>query len=111
MTDFYPEVETAIEYTMYYSDWAGTVEEWQKAYFKLISWKNTWGLTWMLDLLSARDGDAVVKFIISDSDANINYNSVEDYLKELGYTVHSEKIKVLTVDYQSDDDFDYAFFE
>lgn len=65
----------------YFKEFNGDVGKWQKAYFELLAWKNTWGFPYMMDICSTRHGDAYLVMIIKQD----RVDAVREWLEELGY--------------------------
>lgn len=64
-----------------FSEFHGDVEKWQKAYFELLAWKNTWGFPYMMDICSYHDGEAYLTMVVKRDRAD----KVRDWLEDLGY--------------------------
>ena len=89
-----------VEFRANFKDFDGSTEEWRKAYFDLLSWKNTWGLPYIMDIRSTRDHDAYL-FIVTKKGQK---ERTLDYLDYLGYrNVLCEDTKVLEVEYWGED--------
>lgn len=89
----YSELEDCYVFTAKYSEFDKNFS-WQKSYFELLSWKNTWNLCYDLDILSNRD-DVFVR-IVTKYTKNIK-ERMEQSLEELGYrNVQVDKLKVRT---------------
>ena len=95
------EKENAVIITAYYNDWDGDVRGWQEAYFKLLAWKNTWGLVYRLDIMAKSDHSPFVELII-DPDCRVG---IIEMMEDLGYkNMKVDDIVVGTIDGYVDDD-------
>ena len=66
--DFHPEADPQVRL-----NW------WRETYFDLLSWKNTWGLNYELDLGSCREG-AYISITLPESYGD----HIKDYMEGLG---------------------------
>ena len=97
----YYETSEAVKITANYGEFEPTVdvekvskaEQWRRAYFELLSWKNTWSFP-KVDLLSYRDHEAYVMVIVGTR----NKDGVVEWMEGLGYKVKVETIPVATVE-------------
>ena len=103
-------VVNAIEFRCDFKDFVDSdekVREWQKAYFNLLTWKNTWGFTWDMDILSHADHTPFVRIVIEDK-GSLEENTLE-MLETYGYrNVKVDKYKIRLFDMYGDfeDDLD-----
>ena len=107
----YSNVENCYIFTARYKDF---IEggSWQKSYFELLSWKNTWNLCYDLDILSNRSDGAFVR-IVTKVTKNIKENMLTA-LEELGYrNVSVDEVKARIYDPYDiwPDDFDNEIYE
>lgn len=87
------ELIQARVYCCKYSDFDATIysgkhthdkpNAWRKAYFDLLSWRNTWEIPLELDLLALHNHEAYVRIVIKDSE-DVR-ESVESMLSGMGY--------------------------
>jgi len=100
-----------IEFACDFTDFAENedkVREWQIAYFHLLSWKNTWGLTWEMDILSYRNHCPFVRFVCEDK--KHTEENVLDMLESYGYrNVKVQKYKARIFDPLWEDEYDNDF--
>ena len=75
-------VVDCISYSATYRDFNKDFD-WQKSYFELLSWKNTWGLCYDLDILSNRLEGAFVRLVVKDT--KTMREKMLTALEELGY--------------------------
>ena len=91
----YSTLEDCYVYTARYDDFDKD-HDWQKSYFELMSWKNTWGLCYDLDIRSNRE--SVWVHIVTKAKKNIKEHMLEA-LDELGYRkVEVDEAKVRVFD-------------
>lgn len=77
-----------VEITFSYNNWNGTVTEWQEAFFKLLSWKNTFEVPFELDI---KDGAKHVPFLsitVSEHEAG----DVAELLDGYGYQIEDQNV-------------------
>ena len=77
--DFVEDVK-ACTFRAFYDDFKG--ESWQGAYFSLLTWKNTWGMAYELDILARKNHKPFVKLTVGRDIKD----KVADMLTGLGYT-------------------------
>lgn len=108
-------VVNAIEFRCSFEDFADSdekVREWQKAYFNLLSWKNTWGIPWEMDILSHADHSPFVRIVMEDKGKR-EENTLE-MLESYGYhNVEVNKYKIRLFDMYGDfeDDLDNDVYD
>lgn len=54
---------------------------WQQAYFRLLSWKNTWGIPLIMDICSTVEHEPYLYLVVPRDKTE----HVRDYLEGLGY--------------------------
>ena len=64
-----------------YSEFHGDCDKWQKAYFELLAWKNTWGFPYKMDICSYYDGEAYLTMVVKRD----RVDAVREWLEDLGY--------------------------
>ena len=97
---------TAITAT--FKDFNGDAEEWRKAYFDLLSWKNTWGTPLLMDINSTREGKPFLDMVVRESDKD----HVVDYLDGLGYrNIKTAPVTSLIVRPEWDENIDFVFID
>ena len=95
-------------FTSNYSNFVG--KDWQNAYFKLLSWKNTWDLPLILDIKAGCNHEAFLEVVVK----RVNANLTREYLEELGYgeiNEYESKALEITLDYDSIHDDVIAYFD
>lgn len=70
----------ASAFRMFYEDFKGN--DWREAYFHLLSWKNTWGMAYELDMLARKNHKPFVKLVVNRDIKN----KVAEMLIDLGYS-------------------------
>ena len=75
------EVEKATWITAGYKDFDGDAENWRRAYFDLLAWKNTWGVPYRMDINSNEDHEAFLFMIVPEKRKEKTLEMLED----LGY--------------------------
>lgn len=99
----YDKPVDCVQITSKFSDFDGSAEEWRKAFFDLLSWKNTWGVPYVLDIESNRDHEAFLCIVTK----KCQKEQTIEYLAYLGYrNITCNDTKVLEVECW-DDDFDW----
>ena len=76
------EVKKTVSVCAHLSDFDTTVNTWQHAYFTMLSWKNTWGLVYQMDLLESRKSGVYVWVLLHEAD---NANRLIEFMEGLGY--------------------------
>lgn len=78
----------AVRFCSYFSDfWKGRelerpkVREWQEAYFQMLSWKNTFGYPFFMDIADSRKYGPYIFLDVPKDKADYT----REYLSELGY--------------------------
>lgn len=85
----YYETKKAVLITSHYEDFKCPMneeiiekaEQWRRAYFELLSWKNTWGIPYRMDIGSNHDHEPYLVMVIPQE----RRDAVVDWLKSLGY--------------------------
>ena len=81
-------------------------EQWRRAYFELLSWKNTWGIPYRMDIDSTHDHEPYLVMIIPKD----REDAVVEWLKELGYEdIKPYTLTIATVEEPWDDKFDEIY--
>ncbi len=96
--DYVEEISATVLRTRY-KDFTG--EDWQSAYFKLLTWRNVWGMAYELDLLADNEHSAYVKLIVKQDIKK----KVVDMLYDLGYgkvSVEDITLAQIEVGYDTD---------
>ena len=99
------ELINAVTFNAYFKDYDGDVKAWQAAYFKLLAWKNTWGIPLAMDILSTGDHEAYLHLVIEKKGKLVDM--ARDLLKDYGYRKVYEfdtSIRALMPDYEEDVD-------
>lgn len=81
------EFEHAVEIRIAFNDAGMKVRDWQEAYFKLLTYKNTWGRCYKLDMIALCDHSASIELIV-----NASYG--EQYTEYIKYLYPADAIKV-----------------
>ena len=97
----YYETKDAVKITANYEDFEPYVDEekvskaeqWRRAYFELLSWKNTWSFP-RVDLLSYHNHEPYVMVIIEPH----NKDGTVEWMESLGYKVKVEDIPLAVVE-------------
>lgn len=91
-----------------YTNWKGTVEEWRRAFFTLLSHKNSFSGFYELTIDSTWDSGAYLYMVCDKKE--LNQDAVTDLLTDLGYEfdVVEAKARVLYPAWNEewDDDFE-----
>ena len=66
----------------YRKDFDGDTTKWQQAYFQMLSWKNTWGLAYDMDILESRKNGVYVWIVLHSAD---NAERLVEYMTDFGY--------------------------
>lgn len=99
------EVKEASWITAGYRDFDGDAVKWREAYFKLLSWKNTWSIPYRMDINSSSDNEPFLFMIVPRNRAE----AVLDMLKDYGYgNISCTDTKVLEVE-GFDERFEWIF--
>lgn len=78
--------------------------DWRKAYFILLSWKNTYGIPFHMDICSTGSGEAYLNMIVKRTSAE----RVVSYLESLGYgNIIQVDIIVMKIEPEWDETVDY----
>lgn len=78
--------------------------DWREAYFDLLSWKNTYGIPFRMDICSTSSGEAYLTMIVKRTSAE----RVVNYLKSLGYgAIVQVDITVMKIEPEWDGTVDY----
>lgn len=93
------ETEKAVRITAHYDEFEPPVdvekvskaEQWRRAYFELLSWKNTWGTR--VDLLANHNHVAYVEVY-----PNTNAEGVIEWMEGLGYKCDSNEVTIGTLE-------------
>lgn len=106
------EVLNTVIFTSLYQDFNSDGNwHWQEAYFRLLSWKNTWGVPIYMDINTASNHEAYLCLVVKEKDAEF----VKDMLEDLGYgniKEHHGKTLKLGVEYDyKTEDFDEVIAE
>lgn len=91
--------------TSNFNDWTGTVEEWRTAFFKLLSYKNSF--SGFLELtINSNFNHTPFLYMVIDTEA-LKLSAVEELLKEYGYAPKIHTSTARFVDYLDlDEDFE-----
>lgn len=103
---FTDQIENGTRFTIMFNDQKKVmdVRKWQENFFELMSWKNTWGMCYQLDINSNRDEGA---FLIIRVNERIK-DKMLSYLESLGYqNIKSEDCKVCVMEMDYDEGIDY----
>ena len=99
------ETHKTISITAYLKDFNGDTAKWREAYFKMLSWKNTWWLVYQIDLLESTVNGVYIWLVLHearDADRTISM------MNEFGYqNIQTEEVTV--GEYELNCDYDYAF--
>lgn len=99
--ELWHEREDAVVVTINRNEFSGDTRAWQEAYFKILSWKNTWSMTYEVDMLSYCNHDPYVRIVAKREIKN----HLVEWLKDIGYdTVHTEDVVIGTCDVWGDED-------
>lgn len=99
------ELINAVTMNSYFGDFDGDVRKWQEAYFRMLEWKNTWGIPLKMDILSTGDHEAYLHMVIEKKGKLVDM--ARDLLKGYGYRKVYEfdvRIRALMPDYEEDVD-------
>ena len=100
-----------VEFTMGFNEWMieeyndeKRAEFWRIAYFRLISWKNTWSKAIILDMSSTYEHEPFVRLVVMEEDAELTKKILLDF----GYTKFQESAtKTLFVGVETDEFYDH----
>lgn len=99
--EMYGEKVSAVDITTKSSAFTG--ESWKDAYFRLLSWKNTWGIPYRMDIMSYNDGEAYLYMIVK----KVSEERVIDMLQDLGYgDIKTEDITLCVLEPDLEDNID-----
>ena len=98
------EIINTTTFVSYAKDFEGNENwTWQKAYFTLLSWKNTWRVPLKMDICSTGDHEAYLYMVLPTKRAK----RTKDYLDELGYrNIHENEGKTVKVYIEWQEDYD-----
>jgi len=109
----YSKVVNCYIFTAKYSDFVNKdCTAWQKSYFELLSWKNTWNLAYDLDILSNKSDGAFLR-LVTKATESMKERMLQS-LEELGYrNVSVDEVKARIFDPYDiwPDDFDNEIYE
>ena len=103
---FTDQVENGVRFTVLFNDQKDVMDlrKWQVNFFELLSWKNTWGMCYELDIKSNRDDGA---FLVVRVNEKVK-DRMQDYLESLGYkNIRAEECKVCVMEMDYDENIDY----
>ena len=93
----------ATRITSHHSNFAKN-KDWREAYFYLLSWKNTYGIPFHMDICSTGSGEAYLTMIVKKTSAE----RVVSYLESLGYgAIVQVDITVMKIEPEWDETVDY----
>ena len=83
-------------------------EQWRRAYFELLSWRNTWAIPYRLDIFSRSDHTPFLDIVVPTEHAD----KLIEALEELGYgNIKRYDLDIGIVETPFDDDVEvYEFF-
>lgn len=107
------EIKEVTSFTSSYANWEGTVEEWRSAFFRLLSYKNTYNGFYELTINACHDHTAYLYLVIDNNE--INAELVFDLLQDLGYKNidrHASLARVVDTMWSDawDEDFDNGIY-
>lgn len=83
------------------------VRAWQRAYFDLLSWKNTYYIPLIMDICSTNNHEAYLKVVVKNKNAEVTRNVLEN----LGYKVDEYETDTLVVEMDWDIECDEVVIE
>lgn len=89
--------ETAYCIEANFTDFQGDLDAWRKAYFALLSWKNSWGRTrvWKLDLVDGFQGPKVILWVRRTRRGRQEIEGLLELMEGHGYSAQVEETEVL----------------
>lgn len=78
-----------------FKDFLGDLEAWRKGYFALLSWKNSYGRTWKLDLVDGCQGPKVVLWVRRTRRGRQEIEGLLELMEGRGYQAQVEETEVL----------------
>ena len=79
--NLYETIKT-VSVVSHFKDFDGDATKWQQAYFQMVSWKNTWGLVYDMDILESRQNGVFIRIVLHSAD---NAERLVDYMEAYGY--------------------------
>jgi len=106
----YYEEKDAVSFSSSYEDWAGSADEWREAFFKLLSYKNTFNGFFELTINAYGDHTPYMYMVVDSK--KLNVSAIENLLKDLGYNAYTEsEYKIRIVDgFDLDDEYDGIWY-
>lgn len=104
----YSEKVRAKHFVAYYNDF-DKEKDWKEAYFELLSWKNTWGIPYKMDINWNRKQGTYVIIIIPDNNPDTP-QMLKEMMESYGYRnikISDIKVELVLPEYEDDDIFDY----
>lgn len=100
----YVEKKKATQITSEFTDFDHDGHDWQEAFFRLLSVKNTFSCFYRVDILSRGDHNPYLWVLLKD---NANMENIQNFLTDNGYrNLRVNDANVAEV-WTSDDDVDY----
>lgn len=101
------EKKEAVRFIIKFKDQQMDVKKWQENYFKLISWKNTWGGAYKLDVNSNKTEGTFIVFVV----AKAYSKTMEEWLEELGFNYMAYEVTVGEIELDYDEGIeDYVLY-
>lgn len=100
----FENTDKSIEPNKAYSE---KIRAWQRAYFDLLSWKNTYYIPLIMDICSTNNHEAYLKVVVKNKSAEVTRSVLEN----LGYKVDEYETDTLVVELDWDIDCDDAVIE
>lgn len=76
------EEHKTVSITAYLNDFIGDSEKWREAYFRMLSWKNTFDVVYQMDILESRKNGVYVWLVLHTAD---KADRTIEMMNDLGY--------------------------